>query len=182
MQGFQIPQPDFQCTMIYNCPHCLTRGLSLLPVIYFREADFPFEWCESVCLTWWEFMSCDSQLLPQGPWKWYIVEGEEGSAVFADRTEWTRLPGDRTYLCICQHFSIKIGRVTEVWGGVWKEQQTKTQPSISCLPGVGSGQRTSVTHLCKQPLHKDADGIFSQAPAFFPQGLLPKKNLHGRMA
>lgn len=61
-------------------------------------------------------MSCDSRLLPQDPGKQLLAGDEEGRAESADSTKWTRLPADRRYLWICQHFSIKIRRVTEVWG------------------------------------------------------------------
>lgn len=128
-------------------------------------------------------MSCDSRLLPQGPGKQLLAGDEEGRAESADRTKWTWLPADRRYLWICQHFSIKIRRVTEVWGGIGQKQQTQTQPSISCLPGVTSGGETFVTHHCKQPLHKDADdGQFSQASAFFFQRSPAPRPLHGKMA
>lgn len=68
-------------------------------------------------------------------------------------------------------------------GGIGQKQQTQMQPSISCLPGVTSGGETSVTHHCKQPLHKDADdGQFSQASAFFFQRSPASRPLHGKMA
>lgn len=143
----KILQPDFSRITIYKSPHCLTHGLSLHPVIYFGEADFPSEWCESICLTWRKFMSSECRLLPAGPWKWCTAVGWERRAASTGRAEWTQLPGDGRYLCICQHFSIKIRRVTEVCVGVQKEQQTKTQPSISCPPGAGSGGRTCYLSL-----------------------------------
>lgn len=68
-------------------------------------------------------------------------------------------------------------------GGIGQKQQTQTQPSISCLPGVTSGGETSATHHCKQPLHKDADdGQYSQASAFFFQRSPAPRPLHGKMA
>lgn len=115
---------------------------------------------------------------PPGPIKevHYREWGEESSVCKQNRMD--KLPADRRYLCFCQHFRIKIRRVTEVWGGVWKERQPKTQPSISCLPSVGSGAQTSVTQLCEQLLHTDADGKFS---ASFLQVFCPRP-LHGKMA
>lgn len=68
-------------------------------------------------------------------------------------------------------------------GGIGQKQQTQTQPSISCLPGVTTGAETSATHHCKQPLHKDADdGQFSQASASFFQRSPAPRLLHGKMA
>lgn len=87
------------------------------------------------------------RLLPQGPWNLCIAGGEEGRAVFADRTEWTRLPGDRRYLCICQHFSIKIRRVTEVWGWEYgrNSKLKHSHQSSACLRwGVEDGPQLPV--------------------------------------
>lgn len=140
-----------------------------------RESRFSF-WMMWKC--WPDMMGIYELWLPApppGPMKMVHCRGKERRAVSADRAEWTQLPGDRRYLCICQRFSVKVRRVTEVCVGVWKEREAKTQ-SIFCLPGVGSAGQTSFICLCMQLLHKDADGTFSQAPAFFffSQGILPK--------
>lgn len=68
-------------------------------------------------------------------------------------------------------------------GGIGQKQQTQTQPSISCLPGVAGGGETSVTHHCEQSLYKDADdGQFSQASAFFFQRSPASRSLYEKMA
>jgi len=154
--------------MIHKSPHCLTCGLSLHPVIYFWKEAFSFEWCGSICLTWWKFMSVTPSSSPRAHES--NTEDKEGRAVFAGRTEWTQLPGDRRYLCVRQRFSIKIWRVTEVRVGVQKEQQTKTQPSISrCPVGVW---RTDLSYLFLQAANyirmqmMDFFFFFPQTPAF----------------
>lgn len=67
--------------------------------------------------------------------------------MFADRTEWTRLPGDRRYLCICQRFSIKIRRVTEVCAGKYRRNSKlkHSHQSPACLAwGVEDGPQLPV--------------------------------------